>query len=187
MEFRTKGNYAGDIFTLSTSEESETRGCHLKASIDRFQLIRAFYNSIKEFSLSPAYDPSEWESIDIATRLLDFLGVEWNPDRIVNTLATFNGTQLRHFILAVCDDARNNSKVCTYEIEKYLKNPDTVPIFQLSAENEYSWYIENAYDSSDDTQRLALIREYLSEKIYSWFGLPLKKLRSDIIETRVLS
>jgi len=185
LEFRIKRIEEDDVFTISGWGEPGAKRDYLSASVDRLQLVRAFYDGIRQFSISPTYVPSEWDYVPIAGRLLEILGDGWNHDQLIVALTRLNASELNLLFSSVESNAFSTTDEYKQNVARWLVHPDAEEIDEAWACSTRGWIIDSDYDSWGTSRRQAYLREYVTYNLSSWSGVSLRELHSEIVETRL--
>ncbi len=184
LEFRLRYDYPNTMLSLS-EEGGETP--YLRVAVDRCQLVKAFYESLTAFSLSDRYVPAHWEREELGENLLNELGEGWSRERLIEILERFDGAQLRCFLLAVDPNYGVRTTIPAHAITQYLMNPDAAKNVPHQKGDKNSWNIETKYNTLTGQERRDFIGECLDEQVSAYEGYPLRKLRSGVLEAKILS
>lgn len=159
-------NYDGEFLTISDTlnlndenPNGEKRN-RLHIKIEKKELCKTIYNSLKEFQVSDLYIAREWESLYLKQIFEKTYG---SVENAINTI----------------------SKMTLAEIIEDIKSKDTNDELGFYITGFFDAYDNDAYDSAEDDEKKMIINDYLKYDSgdYGGFdGVPLTSIKSVLFD-----
>lgn len=150
-------NYDGEYFIVSDIDNIEDGKCQrLKIRIDKAELCKEIYTSLKRFQKSGLYDPLEWESLSFVDLIQK---VYSSNEEAKDKLSSLNLEQIANYIKQ------------KYQGPFNFKNLDF-------------FYDNPEYDEASKEERIGIIKKYIeyNDDYTGYGGHPILEITSEILE-----
>lgn len=172
---------------LTISEAYESGDIFIKATIDRRQLVKAFYLGLLTFASSDKFDSKEWEIEYLKERLCKILKTD--EETLIGQLAVLDKKKLSEILFNADPTYYVSFPEATDKNEEWnMFLQDTIDKDKGTSnelervETPAEWNNPNEYNFWPTDKKREFVIECINETISGYYGMKIDDFRSTIIE-----
>lgn len=172
---------------LTISEACGGGEIFIKATVDRKQVVKAFYLGLLTFANSDKFQSEEWEVEYLKERLCKILKID--EETLIEQLSDLNRKELGYILFNADPIYEISYPEATDKNEEWKMFLQDVFDENESASNELKrvekpreWKIPEDYDFWIYSKKRSFVTECINEKTNGFYGMKINDFRSSIIE-----